>query len=74
MTCKGICIHHKALSRYSTGNKRCKNCDLFIRWEGLYCPCCGYKLRTRPRNFSMTKLREKKTISDAKQTRILYHA
>ena len=22
----------------------------FIKWEGLWCPCCGYRLRTKPRN------------------------
>jgi hypothetical protein len=45
MTCKGICIRHKALGRYTDS---CKNCDLFIKWEGLRCPCCRYQLRTGP--------------------------
>jgi hypothetical protein len=35
MTCKGICIRHKACSRYSTANKRCRACDLFIKWDGF---------------------------------------
>ena len=60
MTCMGICIRHKTSGRYADGHKRCKNCDLFIKWDGPWCPCCGYKLRTRPRNFSKAKLREKK--------------
>ena len=50
MTCKGICIHHKATSSYVTGNKRCQICDLFIQWDGVFCPCCGSRLRMRPRN------------------------
>ena len=25
-------------------------CEIFINWEGLWCPCCGYRLRTKPRN------------------------
>jgi hypothetical protein len=55
MTCKGICIRHKAQKpvgsgRYSTGQKRCQICELFIKWDGLWCPCCGYRLRTKPRN------------------------
>jgi len=49
MTCKGICIRHKAqkpvgTGRYSTGQKRCQICELFLRWDGLWCPCCGYRL------------------------------
>src|SRR5438067_11185565 len=55
MTCKGICIRHKAQKpvgsgRYATGQKRCQICEIFIKWEGLWCPCCGYRLRTKPRN------------------------
>ena len=58
MTCKGICIHHKTLGRYNSERKRCQQCEIFIKWSGIRCPCCSYKLRTRPRNFSDTKLRE----------------
>ncbi len=56
MTCKGICLKHKAQKdgsgsrRYVNGQKRCQICEIFIRWEGLWCPCCGYRLRTKPRN------------------------
>jgi uncharacterized Zn finger protein (UPF0148 family) len=67
VTCKGICIHHKALGRYVTGNKRCKICEIFIEWDGVFCPCCGYRLRTRPRNMKFkAKLRKQKKIQDAK--------
>jgi hypothetical protein len=57
MVCKGTCVRHKALKpkplgtgRYSVGQKRCQVCELFLRWDGFWCPCCGYRLRTRPRN------------------------
>jgi hypothetical protein len=20
-----------------------------LRWDGMWCPCCGYRVRTRPR-------------------------
>ena len=55
MTCKGICIRHRALKpkgtgRYMKGQKRCQACEVFISWPSLWCPCCGYRLRTRPRN------------------------
>jgi hypothetical protein len=51
MTCKGICMRHKASSRYGRGNKRCQVCEIFIRWDALFCPCCGYRLRNGPRLF-----------------------
>lgn len=55
MSCKGICIRHKAEVspkeyRYIKGQKRCQTCDIFMDWSGLWCPCCGLRLRTRPRN------------------------
>jgi hypothetical protein len=55
MTCKGICFRHRASKpigsgRYSSGQKRCQVCEIFIKWDELWCPCCGYRLRTKPRN------------------------
>jgi hypothetical protein len=67
MTCKGICTRYKAAARYATGSKRCNQCNLFIGWDGLLCPCCGYKLRTRPRHSKFKeKLRELKGMQQAK--------
>ncbi|MGB6627546.1 MAG: hypothetical protein WBE61_05390 [Nitrososphaeraceae archaeon] len=65
MTCKGICIRHKAQKpvgsgRYASGQRRCQICEIFIKWDGLWCPCCGYRLRTKPRNLKYkAKLRAK---------------
>ena|SRR2546421_4131371 len=70
MTCKGICIRHKASrpgigNRYSTGQKRCQICEIFIKWDGLWCPCCAYRLRMKPRNLkSESKLRARKKIAE----------
>lgn len=64
MTCKGICIRYKAkkssdVGRYASGQRRCQICEIFIKWEGQWCPCCGYRLRTKPRNLKYkTILRE----------------
>jgi hypothetical protein len=67
MTCKGICIHHKASGRYATGHKRCQICDIFIKWDGLFCPCCGCRLRIGPRSFKFkAKLRKQKQMEEAK--------
>lgn len=53
------------MGRYSTGQKRCQVCEIFLKWEGLWCPCCGYRLRTRPRNLKYkAKLRTRKKIDE----------
>ncbi|WP_316505770.1 hypothetical protein [Nitrosopumilus sp.] len=53
--CKDICARYRASKtqggpRYANGQKRCQICELFINWEGLWCPCCGYGLIPMPRN------------------------
>ena len=55
MVCKGVCPRHKAVKptiggRYANGQRRCQTCEMWLAWEGLWCPCCGYRLRTKPRN------------------------
>jgi hypothetical protein len=55
LACKGISSRPKVTKpvssgRYSTGHKRCQVCEIFLKWDGLWCPCCGYRLRTQPRN------------------------
>ncbi len=54
-TCSGKCIPYKAImpshrGRYESGQKRCNSCNLYIFWDGHFCPCCGIRLRTSPRN------------------------
>jgi hypothetical protein len=76
MVCKGICVRHKALKpvgigRYSAGQKRCQICETFLNWDGLWCPCCGYRLRTKPRNLKLkTELRARKEIEKGKLSAI----
>jgi len=46
MTCKDICYRYKATknlrsSYYAEGNKRCQICEIFLKWRGRNCPCCG---------------------------------
>ena len=70
MACKGICTRHKAqkpigAGRYSTGQKRCQVCEIFLKWDDLCCPCCGYRLRTRPRTLKYkVKLQARKKIEE----------
>ena len=55
MACKGVCNHYKITKRvnrcqYTENQKRCQWCSIFIKWDGIWCPCCNHKLRSRPRN------------------------
>ena len=66
--CKGICLKHKAVGglrggRYRNGQKRCQVCDIFIDWDGLWCPCCGYKLRGKPRNLKYKRKFQESQVS-----------
>jgi hypothetical protein len=64
--CNGACKKYKAENtgleggRYGQGQKRCPQCEVFIEWEGLWCPCCGRLLRTKPR---ARKLKQKLALS-----------
>ena len=55
MTCNGLtCKRLRAKkpitgSRYAAGQKRCQTCEIFINWDGIFCPCCTTRLRGRPR-------------------------
>ena len=57
--CKGICKRPEfqnltrgfGKSRYTNGQKRCQICDCYMQiGDALRCPCCNYKLRSKPRN------------------------
>ena len=75
MPCKGICARYKTAGRYATGSKRCHQCNLFIRLDGLLCPFRGYKLRTKPRHSKFkAKLIEQKVMEQAKKVKISYHS
>jgi len=55
ITCNGVCHRYRAkkpvgMGRYASGQKRCNSCEIFIHWAGLWCPCCNYKPRLRPRS------------------------
>lgn len=61
MKCNNICQNHKAKKpkhggRYEDGQKRCNSCDIYIKYDGLFCPCCNLRLRMSSR---YTKFKEK---------------
>ena len=69
MACKGICTRYKAQKamwesgRYASGQRRCQICKMFIEWDGLWCPCCGYRLKSKPRS-SKDKARLRQSASE----------
>jgi hypothetical protein len=70
MSCRGICIHHEAVKgvrgyRYAEGQKRCQVCCVFLIWEGAFCPCCGMRLRARPRSSKGKAMWQEMTIATA---------
>jgi len=63
--CKGICVRYKSKPRYFEGNKKCGRCGLFIKWEGLYCPCCRQRLSSIPNSSTGRRvLRKKRGIKE----------
>ena len=62
MFCRGTCskyaVKHSpsAGGRYESGHKRCSSCEIFIKFDGIRCPCCGTALREKPRS---SKAKEK---------------
>ena len=59
--CKNTCTNgtfdHKKLVRgdLKRDYKRCSKCSVFLKYEGVYCPCCGVRLKYSPRNNSSRK-------------------
>ena len=78
MACKGICGRYKTTfsNNYANGQKRCQICELFIKCDQLYCPCCGCRLRVGPRNPKLNaRLRERRAIEEeAKEIQIFSHS
>lgn len=55
MICNEICKKYKAKkpmnkSQYADGQKLCKYCDIFMKCDGLFCPCCNGRLRCNPKS------------------------
>src|SRR5215472_2640294 len=54
--CKDICALYKARKTkdtayyYNQGFKRCVECEIFLEWVGMRCPCCDRILRIKPHN------------------------
>ena len=65
--CKGKCEDYKysrkgrhGMPRLSADFARCRTCDVYLKWDGIYCPCCTVKVsRTaRGRNAKIQQIRK----------------
>ena len=46
------------------GYRRCSNCEVFLKYQGVYCPCCSNRMKVTPNNNkARQKVREKRLIS-----------
>ncbi len=79
--CKGICEEFKAKKpnggkRYEAGQMRCQICEIYITIEGtqdekgIYCKCCHYRVRGKPRNRIYKELLRDKEIQDVKLEKV----
>lgn len=54
--CKGVCTNFEYETKKTVRGKlredyrRCSICCVFLKYEGIYCPCCGVRLKHSPRN------------------------
>ena len=42
---------------YVKGYCRCSVCDQYLKWDGLWCPCCGTRVRNRNRTSKVRRIR-----------------
>jgi len=54
-SCNNICINFKDAKKtrykYENGYKRCIPCGIAFKYEGIFCPCCGTRLRGKVRAY-----------------------
>lgn len=63
--CKNACLnpkyeHKKHVKDIANSPyKKCSKCCVFIKYEGLFCPCCGVHLSNRAKNNKARQRRNK---------------
>ena len=72
MACKGKCNSMKAGvgsridgSIYASGLKRCNVCDCYFKVESIWCPCCGWRLRLKPKGAKWKRI-YRETMANSK--------
>jgi len=76
MACRNICERFNSRftvgkAHYGNGNKYCRRCEVYILYDGIFCPCCGMALRMSPTNKrDKERLRQLK-LREEEQDRII---
>jgi len=65
--CRKICGKFKGSGKFRKGNKRCIICEIYLKFEGFYCPCCGHRLQSRPKNKIRKIVHDEKTGIDKRR-------
>lgn len=43
------------------GYRRCSKCCIYLKYEGVFCPCCGNRMKVSPsNNLARQRYREEK--------------
>ena len=53
MACKDKCRNfpfHRKRGRYLDGFKRCNTCECFFIVVGVFCGCCGMRIKHNPKH------------------------
>jgi len=61
VTCTGRCGAYRAQNqapRYAwfSGARYCKVCQIYVMWDGNFCPCCRRALARRPHQGKARKI------------------
>jgi hypothetical protein len=63
LVCKNICKKIRVgMASYALGVKYCSKCEVYLFYKGIFCPCCGGQLRTKPLS-KKGKRKESKTTN-----------
>jgi len=77
MACRNLCERFNSRytvggSHYTNGKKYCRRCEVYILYDGIFCPCCGMALRTSPTSKrDKEKLRQSQLRREEEEDRII---
>jgi hypothetical protein len=79
LVCRNICERlddkiSASEGNYFVGKKYCRRCEIFLHYNGTFCPCCGMQLRTTPTNKEDRKklrLKRKEKKSNTKENKTM---
>ncbi|MGB7956001.1 MAG: hypothetical protein WCF23_18665 [Candidatus Nitrosopolaris sp.] len=76
MACHNLCERFNSRftvggSHYGNSKKYCRRCEVYIIYEGIFCPCCDMALRMSPTNKRDKERLRQLQLRIAEQDRII---